>query len=135
LLNTSLRNIWVRTASELRIEGPRLAPLKFFRIILYPIRITPGEPLLLKLEHGFKHISLGPDIIKCIDKNGKRILIGGEKRKELASWIRIDFEVAIWAEVKSYLFFHPRYSEVLTWLRRLSLRAIDYFTSKLNILR
>lgn len=124
---------WVCFASELRIEGPLLAPLKSFRIVLYITRIAPGEPLLLKLEHNCKHVTLGPDMIECIDRDGKLIPISGEERKKLSSWIEIDFGVTISAEIKPYLFPHLKFGEVLTWIRRLYLRAIDYFTPKLNI--
>ena len=125
---------WVRIASELRIEGPRFSPLKSFRIALYITRITLGEPLLLRLEYNCRSVAVGPDRIECVDKNGRHILITGEEREKLSSWVEIDFDVAILAVIRPYLFVHPVFGEILTWLRNLCLRAVDYFTLKLSIL-
>ena len=123
----------VRVASEIQIKGPSLAPLKSFRIVLYFTRITLGEPLLLTLEHGCRSITIGPDKIEYIDRDGKLSSISGEERKKLSSWKEIDFSVVISAEVKPYLFLHPKFREVLDWIKKLHLRATDYFTPKLNI--
>lgn len=108
---------WVRIASELRIEGPRFSPLKSFRIALYITRITLGEPLLLRLEYNCRSVAVEPDRIECVDKNGRHILITGEEREKLSSWVKIDFGVAILAEIRPYLFVHPVFGEILTWLR------------------
>jgi len=124
--------IRVPLASELRIEGSHFTPLKTFRIIAYVSSVAPGEKLML-LASGLKPVTIGPDTIECIDKNGKRIVISGKKRKEFSSWIEVDFDVIILAEMRSLLFLHPRFGEVLNWIKRLYLRAIDYFTPKLNL--
>ena len=124
---------WVRYASELQIEASPLTPLKNFRIVVYPTKIAPGEPLLLRLEYNCKHVALEPDKIECINKNGKHIIISSEERKKLSSWTEIDFGIAISAEIKPYLFLHPKFRETLTWLSKLYLRAIDYFTPKLKL--
>ena len=77
---------------------------------------------------------MGPDRIECVDNNGRRILITGEEREKLGSWVEIDFGVAILAEIRPYLFVYPVFGEILTRLRNLCLSAIDYFTPKLSIL-
>jgi len=125
--------LWVHYASELQLRGPLFAPLKRFRIILYIARIAPGEPLLLTLEYGCRDVTLAPDYIECIDRIGRAIKFAGEERKKLGSWTEVDFGIVISVEIKPWLFFHPRFYEILTWLRKLSLRAIDYFTPKLRI--
>jgi len=123
-----------RITSELRIEGLASSPLKSFRIVLYITRITLGEPLLLRLEYNCRSVAVGPDRIECVDKNGRLILITGKEREKLSSWVEIDFSIAILAEIRPYLFVHPVFGEILTWLRDLCLRAIDYFTPKLSVL-
>ena len=79
-------------------------------------------------------MAVGPGRIERVDKNRRNILITGKKRKKLSSWVEIDFDVAILAEIRPYLFVHPVFGEILTWLRNLCLRAVDYFTPKLSIL-
>jgi len=119
-------------ASELRIEGSRFTPLKKIRIIAYVSGITLGEKWIL-LTHGLRPLTIGPETIECVDRNGRRVIISGEKRKELSSWLEIDFDVIISAEVRPFFFFHPKFGEVLDWVRQLYLRAVDYFSPKLNI--
>ena len=109
--------------------------LKSFRVILYLTRIRPGEPLLLWLERvclSSIAITVTGDRIECRDRNGRPIMISGEERMKLGSWVEVDFGVAVLAEVRPYLFLHLKFSEILTWLRKLSIRAIDYFTPKLK---
>ena len=77
---------------------------------------------------------MGPDRIECVDKNERNILITGREREKLSSWVEIDFDVAILAEIRPYLLVHLVFGEILTWLRNLCLRTIDYFTLKLSIL-
>jgi len=122
----------VPLASELQIKGSRFTPLKRFRIILYVSRIAPGEKCIL-LASGLRPVVIRSDTIECIDKNGRYITISGEKRKKLSSWIKIDFDVIISAEMRPFLFLHPKFGEVLDWIKKLHLRAIDYFTPKLCI--
>ncbi len=71
--------------------------------------------------------------IECRDRNGKPIVVSGEGRKKLGSWMEVDFGVAILAEVRPYLFLRLKFGEFLTWLRKLGIRTIDYFTPKLKL--
>ena len=121
----------VPLASELSIEGSGFTPLKRLRIITYISRIAPGEKSIL-LASGLRPVEIGPNTIECIDKNGRQIVFSGKKRKELSSWIRIDFNIIISAEMKPFLFLHPKFVDTLEWLKKLYLRTIDYFTSRLN---
>ena len=84
-LEPSEEPIWVRYASELQLQGPYFAPLKSFRIVLYIARIAPGEPLLLTLEYGCKNVTLTPDYVECINRDGRVIRISGEEREKLSS--------------------------------------------------
>jgi len=79
-------------ASELRIEGSCFTPLKKIRIIAYVSGIAPGEKWIL-LTSGLRPVAIGPEAIECVDRNGRHIVISGEKRRELSSWIEIDFDV------------------------------------------
>lgn len=124
----------VPSASELRIEGSCLTPLKRLRIILYVSGISPGEAWLLRLEGKLRPITVGPNVIECVDKFGKRVIIRGEEREKLASWIKIDFDVIISLEMRWFFFLHPKFRQVLDWAREICIRAIDYFTPKFNLL-
>ena len=125
----------VPLASELRIEGSLLVPLRRLRIISYISGIAPGEAWILRLERKFNHVTIGPDAIECIDRLGNRIVIRGEERKKLSAWVKIDFDVIVVVEMKSFLFWNPKFGQVLDWARKMCLRAIDYFTPRFNILK
>jgi len=117
---------WVSFGSELQIEGPKLTPLRKFRILTCVSKIASGAPLFL-LTLGFRPTVIGPDRIECINQKGEVVTIQGEELKDLKPWIEVDYNIIISVEFRPWLYLHPRFGEIINWARRLTIRAKNYF--------
>ena|GEM_PF-6020740 len=120
--------------SELRIEGSRFTPLQQFRVIMYISEIATAGNLALMLFEGCKPVEYRSNEIICINHNGKTVSIQGEKLEDLKAWIEVVYEVMLIIKMRAWLFLHPKFNEILTWAKSMTLRAIDYFTSTTKIL-
>ncbi|GEM_PF-3023482 len=107
---------------ELGVIGKFFNPLKYFIIKVFVESVSCGDVMVLEML-GRKPIVATNELILLDDGS----IIDGEDLEKLRNWIKVNYQVIIMYKFRGWLFFHPRFIEVVRWAQTMSKYAEEYF--------